>query len=223
MTQRWTNLAYLHWRYDPAVIQALLPEGLEVDTFDGSAWVGLIPFSMRDVGVPKLPPVPYFGDFPEVNVRTYVRRNGVPGVWFFSLDVNRLAPALVARTTYLLPYCWGKASNELVGGMLSTSVRRRWPSVASTKIQVEVGDVIAEPDDLANFLTARWGLYSRGLGKSLMNAPVDHEPWPLHTAQLVGLQDTLITAAGIPAPVGEPHVMFSPGVSVRIGMPHRSK
>jgi uncharacterized protein YqjF (DUF2071 family) len=223
MTQRWTNLAYLHWRYDPVVIQALLPAGLEVDTFDGSAWVGLIPFSMRDVGVPNLPPVPYFGDFPEVNVRTYVRRNGVPGVWFFSLDVNRLAPALVARATYLLPYCWGKASNELEGNTLTTSVRRRWPSVASTKIQVEVGDVIAEPDDLANFLTARWGLYSRGLGQSLMYAPVDHEPWPLHTASLVGLQDTLITAAGIPGPVGEPHVMFSPGVSVRIGMPHRSK
>ncbi len=223
MTQRWTDLAYLHWRYDPAVIQKLLPDGLEVDTFNGSAWVGLIPFSMRDVGLPKLPAIPYFGDFPEVNVRTYVRRNGIPGVWFFSLDVNRLAPALVARTTYLLPYCWGKASNELTGDTLKTSVKRRWPDVASTTIEVQVGDAINEPDELANFLTARWGLYSRGLGKSLMYAPVDHEPWLLHTATLISLQDTLIVAAGIPAPQGEPHVMFSPGVSVRIGMPHRSK
>jgi uncharacterized protein YqjF (DUF2071 family) len=213
----------VHWRYEPSVIQALLPEGLEVDTFDGSAWVGLIPFSMRDVGVPKLPPVPYFGDFPEVNVRTYVKRNGVPGVWFFSLDVNRLAPALVARTTYLLPYCWGKASNELDGEVLSTSVRRRWPNIASTNIQVRVGDVISEPTELENFLTARWGLYSRGIGKSLMYAPVDHETWPLHRAQLLSLEDTLVIAAGIPTPQGEPHVMFSPGVSVRIGLPHRVK
>lgn len=223
MTQRWTNLAYLHWRYEPSVIQSLLPDGLEVDTFDSSAWVGLIPFSMRDVGVPHLPPVPYFGNFPEVNVRTYVRRNGIPGVWFFSLDVNRLAPALVARTTYLLPYCWGKASNELVGDILTTSVQRRWPSVASTKIEVQIGEAIAEPDELAHFLTARWGLYSKGIGSTLMYAPVDHESWPLHQATLRHLEDSLIVRAGIPAPVGEPHVMFSPGVSVRIGMPHRSK
>ena len=223
MTQRWTNLAYVHWRYEPSVIQALLPEGLEVDTFDGSAWVGLIPFSMRDVGVPKLPPVPYFGDFPEVNVRTYVKRNGVPGVWFFSLDVNRLAPALVARTTYLLPYCWGKASNELDGEVLSTLVRRRWPNIASTNIRVRVGDAISEPTELENFLTARWGLYSRGIGKSLMYAPVDHETWPLRRAQLISLEDTLVIAAGIPTPQGDPHVMFSPGVSVRIGLPHRVK
>ena len=223
MTQRWTNLAYVHWRYESSVIQALLPEGLEVDTFDDSAWVGLIPFSMRDVGVPKLPPVPYFGDFPEVNVRTYVKRNGVPGVWFFSLDVNRLAPALVARTTYLLPYCWGRASNELSDDVLTTTVRRRWPDIASTRIQVRVGDAIAESNELENFLTARWGLYSRGIGKSLMYAPVDHEPWPLQRAELISLEDTLIMAAGIPAPQGEPHVMFSPGVSVRIGLPTKVK
>ena len=223
MTQRWTDLAYLHWEYEPSVIQAMLPAGLEVDTFEGSAYVGLIPFSMRDVGLPKLPPVPYFGSFPEVNVRTYVKRNGIPGVWFFSLDVNRLAPALVARTTYLLPYCWGKALNELVGSTLSTSVRRRWPDVASTKIEVQVGAKIEQPDELSNFLTARWGLYSKGIGSSLMYAPVDHEPWTLHSASLTHLEDSLIVRAGIPAPTGEPHVMFSPGVSVRIGMPHRSK
>ena len=223
MTQRWTNLAYVHWRYEPSIIQAMLPEGLEVDTFDGSAWVGLIPFSMRDVGVPKLPPVPYFGDFPEVNVRTYVKRNGVPGVWFFSLDVNRLAPALVARMTYLLPYCWGRASNELSDEVLTTRVHRRWPEVASTKIQVSLGDVIEDPNELENFLTARWGLYSKGIGKSLMYAPVDHEPWPLQRANLISLEDTLLIAAGIPAPQGDPHVMFSPGVSVRIGLPKRVK
>jgi uncharacterized protein len=223
MVQQWRDLAYLHWRYPIEEIQALLPAGVEVDSFDGSAWVGLIAFSMKNIGVPRLPAVPYFGSFPEVNVRTYVRRNGIPGVWFFSLDVNRLAPALVARTTYRLPYCWGKASNELVGNTLTTSVRRRWPDVASTKIEVTVGAKIEQPDELAHFLTARWGLYSRGIGKSLMYVPVDHEPWSLYEASLVHLEDSLIVRAGIPAPTGEPHVMFSPGVSVRIGIPHRSK
>ena len=105
MKQQWRDLAYIHWAYEPAVVQALLPEGIEVDTFDGKAWVGLIPFSMRNISFPLIPPVPYFGSFPEVNVRTYVKRNGVPGVWFFYLDVNRLIPAVVARTTYFIPYC----------------------------------------------------------------------------------------------------------------------
>jgi uncharacterized protein YqjF (DUF2071 family) len=222
MVQQWQDLAYIHWRYPIEEIQALLPAGVEVDSFDGSAWVGLIPFSMRNIGLPRLPAVPYFGSFPEVNVRTYVRRNGVPGVWFFSLDVNRYLPALVARVSYFLPYCWGKASNKRTDSTLETEVRRRWPSRASTSIRVSIGNPIETPDELSVFLSARWGLYSRGIGKGVRYAPVDHERWPLWTARLESLNDTLLTAAGLSAPLGDPHVMFSPGVSVRIGLPRRA-
>lgn len=222
MVQQWRDLAYLHWRYPVDEVKALLPAGLEVDTFDGSAWVGLIPFSMRNIGLPRLPAVPYLGSFPEVNVRTYVRHNGVPGVWFFSLDVNRLLPAFVARTTYFLPYCWGSARNERVNDSLVTSVKRRWPSRAATEIVVDIGDATEQPDDLQVFLSARWGLYSKGLRGNLRYAPVEHERWPLHRASLVSLDDSLVTAAGLLPPAGEPHVMFSPGVSVRIGLPRRA-
>lgn len=221
MVQQWRDLAYVHWRYDPQVVAALLPEGLEVDTFDGSAWVGLIPFSMRGIGLPRLPAVPYFGSFPEINVRTYVRQNGIPGVWFFSLDVNRLIPAVVARTTYLLPYCWGRASNRIDNGVLRSDVERRWPSRARSHTAVRIGQPITQPDDLAVFLSARWGLYSKGLFGGLMYAPVDHEPWPLHSASLESIDQNVVEAAGLPSPTGEPHVMFSPGVSVRIGRPRR--
>lgn len=221
MLQQWRDLTYVHWRFDPAVVRSLLPSGVDVDTFDGSAWVGLIPFSMRDISVPGLPAIPYLGSFPEVNVRTYVRCNGIPGVWFFSLDVNRLLPAWVARTTYRLPYCWGSASNTVDGDAVRARVHRRWPDGASTHIDATVGDRIESPDDLSVFLSARWGLYSRGFGGRLRYAPVDHEPWVLHEARLDHLEDTLLTAAGLPAPVGDPHVMFSPGVSVRVGLPRR--
>ena len=221
MVQQWRDLAYVHWRYPVDEVKALLPAGLEVDTFDGSAWVGLIPFSMRNIGLPRLPAVPYLGSFPEVNVRTYVRHNGVPGVWFFSLDVNRLIPAFVARTTYFLPYCWGSARNTRTDGTLVTSVHRRLPSRAATDIRVDIGDAIDRPDDLSVFLSARWGLYSRGMRGNLRYAPVEHERWPLHRASLVSLDDSLVTDAGLSAPEGEPHVMFSPGVSVRIGLPRR--
>ena len=126
MKQQWQELAYIHWRYDASVVQALLPEGLEVDTYDGSAWVGLIPFSMRNISFPGTPPIPYLGSFPEVNVRTYVKKNGIPGVWFFSLDVNRLLPALAARVSYFLPYCWG--SEPCVGSSMrdTDATSPRW-------------------------------------------------------------------------------------------------
>lgn len=218
MRQEWRDLAYVHWRYDPAVVQALLPPELTVDTYDGSAWVGLIPFSMRGIGLPHGPAVPYLGSFPEINVRTYVIRNGRPGVWFFSLDVNRFLPALVARVTYRLPYCWGRASHVVTDEQWTTKVRRRWPtSVDPIEIVLRPGDPI-EPDELDHFLTARWGLYSR-TRRGVRYAAVDHEPWPLRAAELIRADSALVEAAGLPAPSGEPHVRCSPGVAVRIGRP----
>ena len=222
MRQQWLDLAYVHWRYEPSVVQALLPAGLEVDTFDGAAWVGLIPFSMRRIGLPHGPAVPYLGSFAEVNVRTYVRRDGVAGVWFFSLDVDRLLPAVVARTTYRLPYCWGATSHERQGDTLTTVVRRRWPGrVGQSQLVIDMGErVIA--DDLDVFLTARWGLFSQSL-RGLRYAPVDHEPWPLRSGALIHVDEHLVQAAGLPAPLGAPHVRTSDGVSVRIGLPRRQR
>ncbi|MEY4079741.1 MAG: hypothetical protein RL430_171 [Actinomycetota bacterium] len=224
MKQEWRELAYIHFDYDPDVVQALLPPGLEVDTWGGRAWVGLIPFSMRRISFPFTPPVPWLGSFPEINVRTYVIRDGVPGVWFFSLDVNRLLPAFVARLTYRLPYCWGSASNVLVGDSLVTDVRRRWPAGhATARIEVSVGETITDPTPFEHFLTARWGLYSRAGGKKLRYAPVDHPRWELHRASVMRLEENLFAAAGLPSPSGEPHCMYSSGVPVRIGLPRRAR
>jgi uncharacterized protein YqjF (DUF2071 family) len=226
MKQKWMNLAYVHWDYDPEVMQALLPPELTVDTYDGRAWVGLIPFSMEDISFPGIPPVPWLGSFPEVNVRTYVIKNGVPGVWFFSLDVNRLLPALVARLSYRLPYCFGSASNEQEGDILRSTVRRRWPrgiTRANTDIEVAIGQVIEEPSEFEHFVSARWGLYSQWWGKRLMYAPVEHPQWELRSATVLKVDDSLITAAGLPAPEGAPHCMYSGGVPVRIGLPRRPR
>ena len=227
MKQGWYDLAYIHYRYSVEEVARILPDGLEVDVCEGSAWVGLIPFSMRGIGVPGLPAVPYLGSFPEVNVRTYVRRNGVPGVWFCSLDINRLLPTIVARTTYTLPYCFGKASNKRVGDELHTSVVRRWPrGSAETNIRLKIGDHIVAPSPLEVFLSARWGLYTTTRGGELRYAPISHERWPLQRAEIISLDDSLVQAAGFATPNvaanGEPHVMFSSGVPVRVGLPRRA-
>lgn len=226
MKQGWYDLVYVHFEYPVDVVQQLLPNGLEVDVFNDKAWVGLIPFSMRGIGVPRLPAIPYFGSFPEVNVRTYVTRNGVPGVWFFSLDINRMAPTFVARTTYKLPYCFGAVSHLREGEDVYTTVRRRWPrhstaNTPRTSLHVRVGDSIDTPTDFDVFVSARWGLYSHAGRNQLRYAPVEHPPWPLQRASIVSLDDSLITAAGLPTPMGEPHVMFSSGVPVLVGLPHK--
>ena len=113
MRQRWERLTFLHWPYDPAVVQRLLPPGLTVDTFDGVAWVGLVPFFMR-VHTPGDRGVPWVSNFCETNVRTYARdREGRAGIWFLSLDAARLGAVAVARASYQLPYFW--SSMRLTG------------------------------------------------------------------------------------------------------------
>lgn len=222
MTNRWRWLTYLHWPYDPAVVQALLPEGLRVDTHDRKAWVGLIPFRM-EVALPGLPPVPYLTTFPETNVRTYVvGPDGKPGVWFFSLDASRLPAVLVARSWFGLGYRWAAMRIEREGQRVRyTSVRREGPS-ASSSVEVEVGDPVpaGEMTDLDHFLVSRWRLYSVGR-RGLVLGRIDHAPWALRSAELVAVRQDLVEAAGLPSPDGEPIVRYAPGVGVRIAAPTR--
>lgn len=220
MTQRWLDLTSLHWRYDPSVVAAALPPGLRVATFDGSAWVGLIPFRMADIAASFTPPIPYLGTFPETNIRTYVDGPEGPGIWFHSLDISRLLPVLVARTTYRLPYMWAKMRIDQHGSRLTYRMRRRWPGPrdVGSEVVVDVGEAIARPTALDHFLTAQWGLYTM-LGRRLAHAKVEHEPWPLRRALPLLVDDQLAAAAGYPPPDGPPHVLHSPGVTVRIERP----
>ena len=225
MLQGWHDLTSIHWPFAPEVVQRLLPPELTVDVCEGKAWVGVIPFDMQRVRVPRLPAFGPLSTFPETNVRTYVvAPDGRRAVWFCSLDITRLIPALVARVTYGLPYCWAQMSiDHRPDGIIEYSSRRRWPGRGPhTRFEVEVGEAIAAADvtELEHFLTARWALASTFLGQNLW-AAVDHGVWPLHRAQLRSGAESLVAAAGLPDPVGEPVVLWSPGVEVRIGRPAR--
>ena len=224
MRQRWEELAYFHWPYDPVAVQRLLPEGLTVDTFDGRAWVGLIPFEMRRVRLGPTPPVPYLGSFIEINVRTYVRdRFGRRSVWFFSLDVERSVIVGVARTVFSLPYCWAATEHTIEGLDHRYRLRRRWPRPeGAADVSADMGYTVGaavEPEDvtdLDHFLTARWALVTRRATTTLLHGRVDHERWPLHEAANVSVRQNVIEAAGLPSPDGEPIALCSPGVGVRV-------
>jgi len=222
MLQRWERLSFLHWPYPPEVVERVLPDGLEPDTFDGQAWIGIIPFRLT-VRIPGLPAAPWASRFDEVNVRTYVRGpDGGRGIWFLSLDAARLGAVVMARRTYRIPYMWSQATSVERGSRIRYRVRRRWPATrADLDVTVESQGRVMEPSALERFLTCRWRLYSpRPLGLPadrirFSSTDVDHPPWPLHRAIVTRLDEGLIEATGLPPPTGTPIAHHSPGVAVR--------
>jgi uncharacterized protein YqjF (DUF2071 family) len=221
MLHEWSTMTFLHWSYRPSVVQRLLPRSLEVESFDGRAWVGLLPFRMRHVRIPGLPAAPWLSQFPETNVRTYVRGpDGQSAIWFFSLDAARLPAVLAARTTYWLRYFWADMGVQEDGRRVRYHSRRRWPgsSGAACRAVVELDEPfeVGELGELDHFLTARYALYTVIAGR-LVYAHAQHPPWPLARARVLDLEENLIEAAGLPAPQGPPLVHHSRGVPVRIG------
>ena len=205
-------------RYPAGVVQRLLPPGLTVQEFDGSAWIGLVPFTMSGVRFPASPALPWMSRFPETNVRTYVTGpDGSQGIWFFSLDAARLAPVVVGRTTYRLPYLWSRMRVKASADRFEYTSARRWPGPRGARCDaVVVRGRTVEPSPLEYFLTYRFQLYSVIRGQ-LVQAYAAHGPWPLCSGRLESLSQTVIEAGGLPTPEGEPLVHTSPGVAVRIG------
>ncbi|MET8176723.1 DUF2071 domain-containing protein [Streptomyces clavifer] len=224
MTQSWLDLAFLHWAADPAEVAPLLPAGTVPDTLDGLTYVGLVAFRMHRVGLFRLPGLPYLGTFPETNVRLYSRDSeGRRGVVFRSLDASRLIPVAVARTMVRLPYVWSRMEVRRDADTLTYTSRRRWPGPrgAHSRIVLRTGERIEHPSALEHFLTARWGMHTTFFGRRTYLANT-HPRWPLHRARLIDCDESLVTAAGLPEPVGEPvSVLYSPGVPVRFGRPAR--
>ncbi len=219
--QRWRSLLFLHWRVAPQVIQALLPAGLEVDVFEGAAYVGVVPFTMRDVSPWWAPSVPGISNFHELNVRTYVRHKGVPGVWFFSLDAASSVAVLVARAFWHLPYHRASMALTFEHGEVRYSSRRRWPKPlpgaleASYRIGVARGT--ATPGSVEHFLLERYVLFAQRTNGSIALGRVHHEPYPFYDVEQLSIEQTMTDVNGL-GPCGDAPAFahFSPGVDVDI-------
>jgi uncharacterized protein YqjF (DUF2071 family) len=222
MVHRWEAMTFLHWRYEPGEVQRLLPNYLTAETFDGSAWVGLTPFriTIRAPGALPFSPVP---TTPETNVRTYViGPDGKRGIWFFSLDIGFAPAALVGRGAYFLPYLAGDLSIAESANVIRYEGRRRWPQrAASYRIVIERGEPYANSEltELDHFLTALWAVYMH-YGPAPAAVFAEHQPWPVCRASVDELHETVVESAGLPPPRGEPLAHYSPGVEVRISLPH---
>lgn len=223
LIHRWTQLGLVHWRFDPEEVAPLLPPGIEPDVFDGSAWVGLVPFHCT-IRPPFVPRIPWASSFPEMNVRTYVRGPQGPGVWFISLESARLGAVLIARATYGLRYFWARMAFSRVGDVVTYRSRRRWPgrrgAAGSLAIALDEEIGLTERDPLEAFLTNRWRFYcSAPIG--VATGTIEHEPWPLRRGRLLHCDPGLVAECGLPEPAGEPLVHFSDGVDVRMSALHR--
>lgn len=223
MYQSWRELLFLHWRVDPAVLAPTLPAGLEIETFDGAAWLGVVPFLMRGIRPRFLPAVPGISNFCEMNLRTYVvDRSGRPGVWFYSLDANQGLAVRTARRFFHLPYEHARMSAKTDGeGFHDYSCHRRGaPVEAASRFRYRGSGEVreAEPGTLEFFLLERYLLYSHDPARErTFTGLVHHVPYPFQAAEVPVFDANVIPLDGLPAVSGAPdHVAYSAGVDVDI-------
>jgi len=219
MHQAWGKLLFMHWRLDPNLLRPIIPSKLQVDTYDGSAWIGVVPFTMWDIRgfPPYMPRLPGFSAMHELNVRTYVHYDGVPGVWFFSLDCTNEAAVLGARTFYYLPYYKAHIDLDQDEKMIAYESQRLEAPAASYSGRWKIGDNIpqSEPGSLEFFLTERYCLYSERHGQ-IYRSRVFHKPWSLQTAKLDFFKSSMIESLGLITPDEEPLLHYGEEISVEI-------
>jgi len=218
MHQEWGKLLFMHWRINENLLRPHVPSSLEIDTYGDSAWIAITPFTMWGIRAfpPFVPPVPGLDSMHELNVRTYVHYNGIPGVWFFSLDANSRAGVLGARAFFHLPYY--NADIEMEGKKkIKYRLKRRDDPPAAFKAEWSVGDSLpqSQPGSREFFFTERYILYTE-FDDELYRARIHHEPWELYEAELRTFGSTMLEATRLPQPKAEPIVHYAEQVSVDI-------
>ncbi len=205
----WESVLFMHWPVPRAALRGLVPKPLEIDVFDGTGWVGLVPFTMPVVGSTWLPPIPTAHRFHECNVRTYVRLAGEPGVYFFSLDAASRLAVWAARRFWQLPYHLARIDLRREDSLIHYTVDRVGRRGPRLRCAWKVGAPRsqARPGNPDFFLTERYALYSFDRRGQPRRCRIHHEPWRLYDAELVHLDDTLVAAAGIRLPEIRP-VMY---------------
>lgn len=226
MAQRWHDLLFLHWPIQPNVLAPFLPPGLPLDTFDGAAWLGVVPFRMSGIRLRRLPPVPFTSAFPELNVRTYVTLGDKPGVWFFSLDAHNALAVAVARRWFSLPYFRARmacrADGE--GGVVYESERTHKgarPAVWRGRYRPTGPVALAEPGTLEHWLTERYCLYALKKDGRFFRGEIHHDPWPLQPAEFEVETDTMTPIPRPQTPALLAH--FARDLSVRVWSPEPTK
>jgi uncharacterized protein len=221
MFQRWLHLLFLHWPIPPDLVQTTLPEGLLADTFEGQAWLGIVPFFMRGVRPAGFISFPGISNFLELNLRTYVRDGfGRPGIWFYSLDANQMLAVCLARAAFALPYEFANMRATVSDGAIDYW-SHRFGSRSSLHYQYRPTEKLGEAKfgSLEFFLIERYRLFARR-GNRLLTGQVHHSPYLLHQAEVAHADPGLLAMNGFDIQAGRPaHILYSERVDVSIYPP----
>jgi uncharacterized protein YqjF (DUF2071 family) len=209
----WQDLLFMHWTVPEGALRPLIPPALRLDTFDGSAWLGITPFSMSGTRPRFLPSVPPLSNFPELNVRTYVTAGGKPGIWFFSLDAGNPVAVRLARAGFRLPYFDAKMSCQVSDGEVryrSVRTHKGAPGAEFAGHYRPVGEPSeSRPGTLEEFLTERYCLYAADGRGNVYRGDIHQHPWPLRRAELEAETLAMTRQIGVALPETEPLLHFS--------------
>lgn len=224
MVQRWHDLLFAHWRCAVSDLRPLIPAPLEIETFDGTPWIGVIPFYMSGVRMRATPPVPTANRFAELNVRTYVTLDGRPGVWFFSLDAASMLAVIGARLGIRLPYFRASMDMTAHDGVIGYT-SERWsiagPPASFAATYQGIGPAAPPaPGTLEHFLTERYALYASN-GKRIWRGDIFHPRWEIQSGSARIDRNSMIAAAGIRPSADEPLLHFARFQDVRLWWPVR--
>ncbi len=198
MAQTWEHLLFAHWEVDPEPLGRLIPAGLEVDLWEGRAWVAILPFRMTDVHLRLLPPLPGSGRFLETNVRTYVRHRGRPGIYFFSLEATSRQAVQAARALVRLPYRHGDGLLDTQGGACRYVIRRSERGYPPARLAARYHGLeptrTAAAGTLEHFLTERYRLFAEAAPGVVLRTEIEHPPWRIAPAAAEVDHDGLLPA-----------------------------
>jgi uncharacterized protein YqjF (DUF2071 family) len=212
MAQSWYDLLFAHWPVDAAMLRPHIPAKLEIDTFDGRAWLGIVPFSMTGVRLRWTPPLPWLSAFPELNVRTYVTAQRKPGVWFFSLDAASALAVAAARLSFHLPYFRARMKCR-EAGWIEYQSHRSHKGAPQAEFQARyrgAGESFEPPrGTLAHFLTERYCLYSAVSPQRIYRGEIHHPPWRLQSGEALLTRNSMAEAASLRVPAELPLLHFA--------------
>ena len=213
MTQVWHDLLFAHWPLAPASVRKLVPPELGLDLFDGSAWIGLVPFRMSGIRLRGLPPVPCVAALPELNLRTYIEHRGRRGVWFFTLEASNALAVAVARRWFHLPYHHAHMQCSARGEDVEYASRRIHRGAPPAELRARYGPsgpvFTSRAGSLEHWLTERYCLFTRTKQGQILRGDIHHGPWPLQPAWAKFEHDSLLEAEGFEAQHSAPHLLFA--------------
>lgn len=223
MYQAWKELLFIHWEIEPHEIKHLIPEGLELDTFNGKAWIAVVPFMMRDIKPRYTFPVPWISYFLELNVRTYVKLNNKPGVYFLSLEASNPLAVRIARKLFYLPYMDAKMSIIKRNGYFEYYSKRTHKNEPEAELHLKykpISDIISyQHNSIEHWLTERYCLYSANEKGHIYIGEIHHKKWELQVAECEIITNTMTLAHGIKTPETKPLLHYSKNLEVVVWYP----